>query len=235
MARIVVIGTGTDVGKTYFSVRLVKALAAAQPDGDVVGIKPIETGVQGRSRGGAPPPGTDAFALEVVSRGTPIRPHPLLAFRRAVSAHLAARGERRTVSLSRVVSAMTLHATAIDGWQVVETAGGAFSPLGPRTTNFELALALEPAIWILVAPDALGVLHDVRVALTAMKTRKRVPDYLVLSAARRADASAGTNATELRRVGLPSPIAVLTRGERSSDGALARLIRALVRRRRELG
>jgi dethiobiotin synthetase len=114
-------------------------------------------------------------------------------------------------------------------WLLVETAGGALSPLSARLTNVDLALALSPAIWILVAPDALGALHDVRATLLAMKAIARAPDYLVLSACRAADASVGTNARELERVGLPRPIATLPR-DSASMASLAPLVRALRRR-----
>ena len=226
MRRIVVLGTGTNVGKTHVATRLVRALCGALPQHDVVGIKPIETGVR-RGAGGCPPAGTDAAALEAVSRGTPIRPHPVAAFADAVSAHLAARRERRTISVSRIAKELTLHGATIRGWQIVETAGAVFSPLTTHKTNLDLAQALEPAIWILVAPDALGVLHDVRATLLAMRASARAPDYLVLSAAREPDASVGTNGAELARVGLPKPIAIL--GRNAGDAALAPLVRALVR------
>ena len=228
MHRIVVLGTGTNVGKTHVTTRLVRALCAAAPGQDVVGIKPIETGVP-RTADGAPPPGTDAAALEAVSRGTPLRPHPAAAFLDAVSAHLAARRERRSISLPRIARVLTLHGATLRGWQVIETAGAVFSPVTPRQTNLDLARALEPAIWILVAPDALGVLHDVRATLLAMRSQARAPDYLVLSAARAPDDSTGTNAAELARVGLPKPIAVV--GRNAGDVALTPLVRALVRRR----
>ncbi|HEX4334947.1 MAG TPA: AAA family ATPase [Polyangiaceae bacterium] len=333
MRRIVVLGTGTGVGKTYFTERLIRALADASPDEDVVGIKPIETGLVGTteeaegvrapaddersgrhrrpspqspqprsratdaataaddepsprarnegamgardgktpgtqhgarekrgatvnttgardrptsgegSRGatstvakanpdagsarivGPPPKGSDAWSLERVSRGTPIRPHPLLAFAEPVSAHLAARRERARISVAKVARALTLHATTLRGWQVIETAGGAFSPLGPNETNFDLALALDPSIWVVVAPDALGVLHDVRATLLAMRACGREPDHLVLCAAREHDASGGTNAAELPRVGLPKLAAILGRDDDSRS--LAPLIRRL--------
>jgi dethiobiotin synthetase len=227
MHRIVVLGTGTDVGKTHITTRLVRALCAALPGQDVVGIKPVETGVRQRPKSGAPPSGTDAHALELVSRGTPLRPHPFAAFADPVSAHLAARRERRSVSIRAIVNGMTLHGATLRGWQVVETAGAVFSPLTSRATNLDLASALEPAIWILVAPDALGVLHDVRATLLAMRATAREPDYLVLSAARAADASVGTNGAELARVGLPKPVAIVARG--AGDAALAPLVRALLR------
>jgi dethiobiotin synthetase len=227
MHRIVVLGTGTDVGKTHVATRLVRALCAALPGQDVVGIKPVETGVRRRPKDGRPPAGTDAHALEFVSRGTPLRPHPFAAFADPVSAHLAARRERSSVSIRAVVRAVTLHGATLRGWQIVETAGAVFSPLTTRATNLDLARALEPAIWILVAPDALGVLHDVRATLLAMRATARVPDYLVLSAARAPDASVGTNAAELARVGLPKPVAIVARD--AGDAALAPLVRALLR------
>ena len=95
---------------------------------------------------------------------------------------------------------------------LIETAGGALSPLSATATNLDLARALSPALWLLVAPDALGVLHDCRVTLAALG---RAPDALALSAARALDASSGTNAEELRWLGIASPLCVLGPGARS--------------------
>jgi dethiobiotin synthetase len=105
---------------------------------------------------------------------------------------------------------VTSHVTS---FVLVETAGGALTPLAPGITNFDLALALEPAVWILVAPDALGVLHDVSATLEALSARGRSPDVVVLSEAREPDASTGTNAAELRELGIAAPVAVAARGD----------------------
>jgi dethiobiotin synthase len=231
MRRVVILGTGTGVGKSYVARRLIAALAAQTTD-DVVGIKAVETGISPKAnpRSG-PPTRSDAFALESVSRGTPIRPHPLRAFAEPVSPHLAARLAKSRLAVEDLARAMTLHATTIRGWQILETAGGAFSPLNAKECNVDLARALDPSIWVVVAPDALGVLHDVRAALLALRAIGREPDYLVLSAARRRDASEGTNAAELPRVGLPKPVAVLRRGDDGVE-ALAPLVRKLLATRR---
>jgi dethiobiotin synthetase len=277
MRRLIVLGTGTGVGKTYVAERLIRALAEALPSEDVVGIKAIETGIVGDAdslavgpaqaqagaagevdsphghapvapnssassnartdtgidgaaarSGGAPPSGSDAWTLERVSRGTPIRPHPVRAFPDAVSPHLAARRTGTTLQATAIADAIALHATTIRGWQIVELAGGTFSPLSPTETNLDLALALEPSIWVVVAPDALGVLHDVRATVLAMRASAREPDYLILSAARAPDASSGTNAAELPRVGLRKPDAVLGRDD-DADAALAPLITEILR------
>jgi dethiobiotin synthetase len=95
-----------------------------------------------------------------------------------------------------------------------------FSPLSPTEVNFDLALALEPAAWVLVAADALGVLHDVSATLQAMRARGRIPDHVVLSGAREADASTGSNATELAGLGICRVSAVLARNDDRGIGAL---------------
>ena len=80
--------------------------------------------------------------------------------------------------------------------------------LAPSYVLMELPLLtiFEPSLWVLVAPDCLGVLHDVRVTWEACERRGRVPDYLVLSAARAPDASTGTNVEELRTLGIAEPV-----------------------------
>ncbi|HET9956027.1 MAG TPA: dethiobiotin synthase, partial [Polyangiaceae bacterium] len=94
---------------------------------------------------------------------------------------------------------------------LVESAGASFSPLSSQETNFDLALRLEPAIWILVAPDSLGVLHDLTTTLALMRERGRLPDYVVLNQARPPDASTGTNAEELSRLRIAQPELVVRR------------------------
>jgi hypothetical protein len=129
---------------------------------------------------------------------------------------------------------MELHAEQIAAWvaeqerrlspriTLIESAGGAFSPLATRLTNVDLALALEPALWVLVAPDALGVLHDVTSTLRALP---RPPDAIVLSSARAADASTGSNAAELTSLDICEVREVLSPGA-SSAPELARWLLA---------
>jgi dethiobiotin synthetase len=88
-----------------------------------------------------------------------------------------------------------------------------FSPLGPKLSNLDLALALDPAIWVLVAPDRLGVLHDVLATLGAMAHLGRTPDWIVLSAPAQADASTGHNLAELLAWGVAPRLLALGRGE----------------------
>ncbi len=224
MPRVVVLGCGTAVGKTRVSVALLRALT--QQGIPNLGLKPIESGIAGAT--------TDADALGSAGSVHPKGPHPLYAFRDAVSPHLAARIEGRQIDIRRVSQwvseterdmALLIPSHMAISWSVVETAGGVFSPLGADASNFDLAKALDPAIWILVAADALGVLHDVSATLQAMRASGRAPDHLVLCGARAPDASTGSNATELETLGIATPSAVLARDD---DSGITQLVDRLL-------
>lgn len=224
--RCVVLGTGTEVGKTYVTVELARSLA--EQGASVVALKPVETGV----RPNAPNHVTDAGRLSAVSLHVK-RSQPRYSLRDGVSPHLAARREETTIDIDEIIrwiediertalQAMSPYSSAVT---LIETAGGVLSPLTDAQTNLDLATALDPARWILVAPDSLGVLHDVRATCTAMEALARAPDYLVLSGARSDDGSTGSNAAELGRVGSMTPSAVVHRG---STGALRDLTARLL-------
>ncbi|MEO6601344.1 MAG: dethiobiotin synthase [Polyangiaceae bacterium] len=225
MPRIVILGCGTGVGKTRVSAALLRELTRRRQP--CVGLKPIESGV-GSNELGTPPLGSDAALLSEAGSLRAHHAHPLYAFREPISPHLAARRAGTLIEVDRVcdwLSRIELSMTpgvSSDSvtWRVIETAGGVFSPLGPGLTNFDLARALEPAVWVLVAADALGVLHDVSATREAMMARGRSPDHLVLSQAREPDASTGSNATELNALGIATPSALLARHDDRGIGAL---------------
>ena len=145
------------------------------------------------------------------------RTAPVYGFAAPISPHLAAARAGTAIELRRILDWIFREEAAHDatphvmsqGMTLVESAGGAFSPLSSSATNVDLARALEPATWILVAADALGVLHDVRATLLALERYGRRPDHVILSAARGVDASTGSNAAELSALGIANPSAVL--------------------------
>lgn len=206
--RWVVLGTGTDVGKSFVAEALVRAIAArGRP---VAGLKPVETGLARLGDAGA---GGDAARLQQASFHVKHpQPHPLFGYRDPLTPSLAARRASSRVELERVLP--WLEQVQVEGSEqppalIIETAGGVFSPLNDRQDNLDLAVALGPAEWILVAPDRLGALHDVLSTLRAMESVQRAPDWLILSAVREPDASSGTNAAELRRRNIKPPIILL--------------------------
>ena len=226
MRRIVILGTGTGVGKTHVSLALGRTLAVrwsagAQPRRFAL-LKPIESGFSAA----AP---SDASRLAAESRAIALpSEHPRYALAEPISPHLAARRVGLNIEIPVVQRWLAewereQNASA-DDLAIVETAGGVFTPLGDTTTNFDLARALEPASWVLVAPDALGVLHELTATLSALAARGRSPDFVVLSAAREPDASTGSNAAELRRLRIADPAAELGRDASDLGAFVAQLL-----------
>jgi dethiobiotin synthetase len=192
---LLVTGTGTEIGKTHLSVALLHRWGR---DVQVVGAKPVETGVPAGNAG------EDLQRLTVAS-SFHVK-HQLAqryAFLRPVSPHLAARDEGVSIDLRRIVADVNALRRLAAG-VLVELPGGLFSPLTGKRTNADLARALDATATLLVAPDRLGVLHDVIAATTAAESVGVRLTGIVLVAPREPDASTGTNAAALREVaGLP--------------------------------
>jgi dethiobiotin synthetase len=204
------VGTGTGVGKTHVTCALLEAWG--ERGVGAVGLKPVETGV---IEGATEP--TDQERLWTASqtfhvkRGTPSTFHvkrALYTWPDPVSPHLAARRTGTEVDLASIQRWVGLPSAPIS---VIETAGGLFSPLTERLTNFDLVQALAPTGVLLVAPDRLGVLHDVTATLGLASARGLHLSGVALSTPEVADASTGHNASELARLGVASPLAVFPR------------------------
>ena len=208
--RVIILGTGTDVGKTYVTACLARGL---RQHGKVTALKPIESGVGAGVAGDA---GVIANAAGHAPLLSPWR------FPRPVSPHLGAREGGSAIAIAPV-SAWVREQEHIlrSPISLVELAGGAFSPLGPGITNVDLAVALEPALWLLVAPDALGVLHDVTATLRALP---RAPDAVVLSGSRTADESTGSNARELASLAITQVLDVVATGANGCTAAVQWLL-----------
>lgn len=189
--RIVVVGTGTGVGKTHTSIALL--LELSRRGQARTGLKPIETGVgQGE---------TDA---ELLARASAPRPTaPPYTFPDPVSPHLAARRVGVAIASTVVGDWVRAHESRSE-WLVVETAGGLLSPLSPHETNVDLIRAVAPDDVFLVTRDQLGVLHDVSACVLALRTLlPACPSLLaIFHQPSVPDASTGTNPSELVSLGV---------------------------------
>lgn len=209
--RVVVAATGTEVGKTHVACALVAELADSAR---VLALKPVESGGD-----------ADARAL---SAACEIDTPPLYALAEPISPHLAAQREGRAIDVARVVEWVSERERAMASeLTVIETAGGLFSPLSPSATNATLVKALAPSVMLLVAPNRLGVLHDVTAALLAFPDRP--PTHVVLSAPAVADASTAHNAVELAALGIATVAASFPRAELGA-GATREQARRLAQR-----
>ena len=191
---VVITGTGTGIGKTHLTVSLVRAWARLLDEhgggaAGVAGLKPLETGVMA----GAP---SDRETLEQASTFHVKRYPPPYMLRRAVSPHLAAADEGVVLRLDVITASVATVRRLADG-VVVELPGGLFSPLAEGLTNAEVAFALRADALLLIAPDRLGVLHDIGAATRAARAQGLAVSGIILVAPEHADTSTNTNAGEL--------------------------------------
>ncbi|MGO8993692.1 MAG: dethiobiotin synthase [Polyangiaceae bacterium] len=186
---VVLIGTGTSVGKTYVGERLLRAVAAEGHT--ALGYKPIESGVS---------EGSDDTDIARLARASTFHVKPALmsmTFREPVSPHLAARIEAREISLDALREEIRRACASAASLVVVELPGGAFSPMTESVCCAEFARSLPGARTLLVAADRLGVLHDIGATTRACAALGLPLLGIVLSAPAFADAATGHNALEL--------------------------------------
>jgi dethiobiotin synthetase len=198
VGRVLVLGTGTGVGKTSFAAALVRDAVAR--GADAVGLKPIETG---------PDHELDSAAL---SAAGPVATPALYRFQDPVSPHLAARRAGREIDLEHIGPWLAAHSRP---FTVVEGAGGVFSPLSASRTNFDLVEQVAPDSLVLVCAGRLGTLHDVGATLRASRA---LPWSLLVVSGVEGRAAAEAQAAELREVVLPQcertlPVEVFVAGD----------------------
>jgi len=189
LRSIVVLGTGTEVGKTAVSSALLTSLSAQAP-GKWAGLKPVETGyVEATSDAGR----LSRAAGHRLVRPRFTSPHP-------VSPHLAAREAGLELAPAELVEWVEGQRRTLGAeGALIETAGGAFSPLPSKVGMWALAQQLPRARVLLVAANRLGVLHDVLCAISALRGLGVHPEAVVLNELA-ADHSAAGNLMELPRL-----------------------------------
>jgi dethiobiotin synthetase len=214
---VVITGTGTSIGKTHVAQALILAWRK-QTERRVVGLKPVESGVR---RGDA----TDEARLGDVS-SFHVK-HSAYRFAASLSPHLAARDEGVTIRLKEIMAFVDRARAGADA--VVELPGGLFTPLADDLLNADLVVALAPDWVVLVAPDRLGVLHDVVATTRAAETKSVRIDGVVIVAPDRGDESTGRNADEVALFARIPVYAVIPRGSPTELSQLP-MIRSLVER-----
>lgn len=166
-----VIGTDTEIGKTYVSCLLVRHLVKL---GHRVGVyKPVASGIVE----GDP---TDA---ELLRSATEIdwpteRVCPQL-YASPLAPPIAARAERRQVDKNLLVEGARWWFDQCD-ILIVEGVGGSLSPIANDWTVLDLALRIKLPL-LLVAANRLGVVNQVLLALEAAATRKLPVTAVVLN------------------------------------------------------
>lgn len=176
----VITGTDTGVGKTVVACWLT-AWARARGR-KVMALKPVASGGREDARALRAVLG-EAVSLDVVNPWH---------FRRPLAPLLAARLEGRRVRKGAVL-AWVRRLRRRHEVLVVEGAGGLLSPLGEGWSTRDLVACLR-AVPVVVCPNRLGAVNQVRLVLAALPRGAARQAVVVLNAAGRADASAFANA-----------------------------------------
>jgi dethiobiotin synthase/adenosylmethionine-8-amino-7-oxononanoate transaminase len=158
-----VIGTGTDVGKTVVTAGLLRAAHACGLSAQAV--KPVQTGC---------PRGPDgkyrAPDLAVYREACPdAHTSALFCFADPCSPHLAASAEGAVLDVGTILQAIEARRDAAD-YMIVEGAGGLLVPLNESESFVDLAQALDCRA-VLVAANRLGAINHVQLTLDALRLR----------------------------------------------------------------
>ena len=163
---IFITGTDTGVGKTIISAALLCALKSTGVD--AIYMKPVQTGCQRQGKK-LIAPDLD-FVLSVSGFLPSEKERGLLApycFCRACSPHLAAKTEKKPISLTKIKNIFK-NLTRQHDFVVVEGAGGILTPLSSKQTMLDLAKALDLPI-IVVAHPGLGTINHTLLTLHILK------------------------------------------------------------------
>jgi dethiobiotin synthetase len=166
MPALFVAGTGTDVGKTYVTAALLRALAGAGRAVDV--LKPVVSGFDE-----AAPAGSDPVVLlgalghavvpDTLNRISPWR------YAAPLAPNQAAALEGRRVDAEAVIEFCRAGIAAdADTLTFVESAGGIMSPLDDHLTMLDLARALDAPV-LLVAGAYLGTISHTLTAVEVIR------------------------------------------------------------------
>lgn len=185
--------TGTDVGKTHLGEALIRAL----PDACSLSVwKPYESGL-------APGHDADSQRLQraVAARSqralAPCRMIPPLAqFVLPLAPPLAAAREGSTLPSTTLRAQLLEIERSEQGIFLLELVGGLFAPICDDMLGVDVVRALSAPRVVVVAPNRLGVLHDVLATVRAASAAGIEVAQLVLSSCMQ-DASSADNAQAL--------------------------------------
>ncbi len=195
-ARILFItGTDTGVGKTIFAALTTRSLR--EHGFHVAALKPICSGGRADARQ------LHRAAGKVLSLD---KVNPWY-FRAALAPLLAARQEKKRLRLRTVVAHIGRIAKRFEV-VVVEGAGGLLSPLGENFDSRDLIRALG-AEAIVVCPNKLGAVNQVRLVLEALPPAGARQARIVLVNPKKPDAATRTNLQLLKEFVKPKSVLVL--------------------------
>jgi dethiobiotin synthetase len=177
MTAIFITATGTDIGKTFVSVGLIRELQ--RRGRSVAALKPVASGFEEWSAPASDPArllaalGLPASAEEM-ARIAPFR------FRAPLSPDMAAGREGRHLDVAALVTFCHKEIAAASDVLLIEGIGGVMVPLDDRHTVLDWMAALRLPV-LLVAGSYLGTISHTLTALAALRQRELKTIAIIVS------------------------------------------------------
>jgi dethiobiotin synthetase len=210
-----VAGTGTDIGKTYVTAALLRALAGAGCATDA--LKPVVSGFDES----APAGGDPALLLEALGVAvTPAALNRISPWRYAapLAPNQAARREGRELDAAAVTAFCRAAITASgETWLFIESAGGIMSPLDDDLTMLDLAQALAIPV-LLIAGSYLGTISHAMTAARVIRGAGLGLEAVIVSESETGPALADA-ADEIARRLTDVPVVAIARGGDAAEVA----------------
>ncbi len=177
MPGVFITATGTDIGKTFVTAGLIRALRAR--DIKVSALKPVVSGFDENNPAGSDP----ALLLEALGRVLTPAELDVIApwrFKAPLSPDMAARKEARSLDLESIAAYCKDSVATHDGVMLIEGVGGIMVPLNSRHTVLDLMASLALPI-ILVSGTYLGAISHILSAVNVLKGRDLRPRAIVIN------------------------------------------------------
>lgn len=221
MRTVFVTSSGTGIGKTFVTVRLIRALQARQVP--VRALKPLitdwldenaaesDTGLILSALG-------EAVTPETVARISPWR------YAAALAPDMAAARQGCAVPYAEVLAfcAQARAAGPEDGILIVEGAGGVLVPVDGTHTMRDMMTALEAAP-LLVVGSYLGTISHTLTALESLQSRGLPPLAIAVSESPDTEIPLEETCAAIARHAGNTPVIAVPRGAGAGDAAFARL------------
>ncbi|EJW11657.1 Dethiobiotin synthetase [Rhodovulum sp. PH10] len=207
MTVVFVTATGTEVGKTFVSRGLIRALKAKGRT--VEPLKPVQSGYDPREMEGSDAGLLIAAAGQEVDDQTIAKVAPF-RYEAPLAPHLAARREGRHIDAEAVIELCKKRIAETEDILVIEGVGGIMAPLDETRTLLDLMEAVGAPL-VLVTGSYLGTISHTLTALEVLKQRGLTIAAVVISATPGSTIPLGETADTLRAFAPGIDIHVLPR------------------------
>jgi dethiobiotin synthetase len=208
MSGLFLTATGTDIGKTFVAVELIRELR--RRGRAVAAVKPVVSGFEEWSAPASDPARLLA-ALDLPATPDEIARIAPFRFRAAVAPDMAARREGLTLDYEALISFCRAEFATADAL-LVEGIGGAMVPLDPERTVLDWMADLAlPAL--LVTGNYLGTISHTLTAITALRHRHVPVAAVVVSESGEGPVPLAENAASIARFAHGVPVLSLPRLE----------------------